>query len=147
MHRLFIFTISLALAACGGGSGSSSAPEIPSGLDTKKLYLFHRLGGIEGIQNLKKKPWVTADPERLDTFWKCSLNALGKKLSGDVLETLTQEYIAREDLISGEINRSKYKQIISDVTAFKAALKNREKVDLNAAEGGLARCKQEFEQA
>ena len=55
MLKFITVFVLVAITACGGGAGSSSAPDIPSGLDSKKLYLFHRLGGIEGVQDLKKK--------------------------------------------------------------------------------------------
>ena len=80
------------MTACGGGAGSSSAPEIPSGLNSPKLYLFHRLGGIDGIQKLKKKPVAQGDPTSVDRYWKCGLKAVGKKLSDGILEQLTEEY-------------------------------------------------------
>lgn len=146
MHRITAIIGLIALTACGGGAGSSSAPEIPSGLNSPKLYLFHRLGGIDGIQKLKKKPVAQGDPTSVDRYWKCGLKAVGKKLSNAILEQLTAEYTARENLIAGEINRPAYKQIISDVTGFKSAMTNREKTYLAAIEGSLKRCTQEFEQ-
>ena len=147
MLRITTVIALIVLTACGGGAGSSSAPEIPSGLDSQKLYLFHRLGGIDGIQKLKKKPVAKADPARLDVYWKCGLKAVGKKLSGSTLDSLTAEYTAREDLVAGEINRPTYKQRISAVTSLKAAMTNRDKTYLNAIDGGMARCKRAFEEA
>ena len=145
MSRVILIFIVIMLSACGGGPGSSSIPEISSGLDAPKLYLFHRLGGISGIQDLKKKPPASIDPSKLDEYWKCMLNAVPKKLSNTILETLTQEYSAREQLIEGEINRSKYTAILSEVDIYKSSITNREKTYLSALEGGLAKCKREYQ--
>lgn len=145
MSRVIPIFMFLMLIACGNGPGSTSIPEISSGLDAPKLYLFHRLGGISGIQDLKKKPPASNDPSILDEFWKCMLKAIPKKLSNEILEKLTQEYSAREQLIDGEINRSRYTAILSEVETFKSSITNREKTYLSAMEGGLARCKREYQ--
>ena len=145
MARVILIFIFMMSAACGGGAGSSAIPEISSGLDAPKLYLFYRLGGISGIQDLKKKPPASNDPSKLDEYWKCMLKAVPKKLPNEILETLTQEYSAHEQLIDGEINRSRYNAILSEVETLKTSITNREKTYLSAMEGGLARCEKEYE--
>lgn len=136
----------VAITACGGGAGSSSAPDIPSGLDSKKLYLFHRLGGIEGVQDLKKKSLSLSDPEMINVYWRCGLKAIGKKVSNEILEVLTREYKAKEDLIAREINRPVYKGILEEVTEFRNSMDNRDKTNVIMMEGALERCKRAFDE-
>ena len=131
----------VAITACGGGAGSSSAPDIPSGLDSKKLYLFHRLGGIEGVQDLKKKSLSLSDPEMINVYWRCGLKAIGKKVPSEILEVLTREYKAKEDLIAREINRPEYKGILAEVTEYRNSMDNRDKTNVIMMEGALERCK------
>ena len=135
----------LTITACGGGAGSSSAPDIPSGLDSKKLYLFHRLGGISGVQDLKKKSISMSDPEMINVYWRCGLKAIGKKVPNEILEVLTREYKAKEDLIAREINRPTYKGILSEVTEYRSAMDNRDKTNVIMMEGALERCKRAFD--
>jgi hypothetical protein len=136
----------VAITACGGGAGSSSAPDIPSGLDSKKLYLFHRLGGIEGVQDLKKKSLSLSDPEMINVYWRCGLKAIGKKVPNEILEVLTREYKAKEDLIAREINRPEYKGILAEVTEFRNSMDNRDKTNVIMMEGALERCKRAFDE-
>ena len=136
----------VAITACGGGAGSSSAPDIPSGLDSKKLYLFHRLGGIEGVQDLKKKSLSLSDPEMINVYWRCGLKAIGKKVPSEILEVLTREYKAKEDLIAREINRPEYKGILAEVTEFRNSMDNRDKTNVIMMEGALERCKRAFDE-
>ena len=136
----------VAITACGGGAGSSSAPDIPSGLDNKKLYLFHRLGGIEGVQDLKKKSLSLSDPEMINVYWRCGLKAIGKKVPSEILEVLTREYKAKEDLIAREINRPEYKGILAEVTEFRNSMDNRDKTNVIMMEGALERCKRAFDE-
>ena len=136
----------VAITACGGGAGSSSAPDIPSGLDSKKLYLFHRLGGIEGVQDLKKKSLSLSDPEMINVYWRCGLKAIGKKVPNKILEVLTREYKAKEDLIAREINRPEYKGILAEVTEFRNSIDNRDKTNVIMMEGALERCKRAFDE-
>ena len=145
MARVILIFLIVLSAACGGGAGSSSIPEISAGLDAPKHYLFYRLGGISGIQDLKKKPPASDEPSKLDEYWKCMLKAVPKKLSTKILGTLTKEYSAREQLKDGEINRSRYTAILSEVETLKTSITNREKTYLSAMESGLARCEKEYQ--
>tara|TARA_B100001029_G_C14585372_1_gene196143 strand:- start:23 stop:466 length:444 start_codon:yes stop_codon:yes gene_type:complete len=145
MYKYVAPVFLLVLTACGGGAGSSSAPDIPSGLDSKKLYLFHRLGGIEGVQDLKKKSLAMSDPESVDLYWRCGLKAIGKKVPSEILEVLTREYKAKEDLIAREINRPTYKDIVAEVSGYRSGMDNRDKTNVIMMEGALERCKRAFE--
>ena len=145
MRKYIPVFVLLAIIACGGGAGSSSAPDIPSGLDSKKLYLFYRLGGIKGVQDLKKKSLSMSDPEMINVYWRCGLKAIGKKVPNEILDVLTREYKAKEDLLAREINRPAYKSILTEVTEYRNSMDNRDKTNVIMMEGALQRCKLTFD--
>ena len=86
-----------------------------------------------------------SDPESVDLYWRCGLKAIGKKVPSEILEVLTREFKAKEDLIAREINRPTYKDIVAEVSGYRSGMDNRDKTNVIMMEGALERCKRAFE--
>mgnify|MGYP003333119669 FL=1 len=81
----------------------------------------------------------------INVYWRCGLKAIGNKVPNEILEVLTREYKAKEDLIAREINRPEYKGILAEVTKFRNSMDNRDKTNVIMMEGALERCKRAFD--